>query len=159
MKFWIYIMTWFMQTVYHLIAGSTAKKQGDFGIFTACVTKNGSLRFEHPVHSFTKSTPLSHSFENAFAVDFGIKWSMAFKKGLTVTFSSAVGWTATTHTVRALHRSTVSSRHRTGSWWPRRLTRCASLSSRTRVGWPPMRPWATTAPWPEGRGTKRSKSP
>lgn len=66
-------MTWFMQTTYHLIAGSiNAKKQGDFGIFTACTDekKNGSLRFKH-----LALMTLSYVMHMLYC-NFNIKWTV-----------------------------------------------------------------------------------
>lgn len=74
----VYSMTWFIKTTCHLIAGSTAKKQGDFGIFTACITKNARLRFSHPVYSLMTHRLLIlvifiALIWNTFVVGFGIK--------------------------------------------------------------------------------------
>ncbi|XP_035479332.1 uncharacterized protein LOC118299599 [Scophthalmus maximus] len=53
--------------------GSTAKKQGDFGIFTACVTKNGSLRLNCH-YAYCQSSP---SFDCEFKTSDGVVMAKA----------------------------------------------------------------------------------
>lgn len=60
----LYGMVWI--TTCYLIAGLvSAKKQGDFGIFSACIDKN-SLRFKHLVYSLTQ--------EHKVIIFFAIIW-------------------------------------------------------------------------------------
>ncbi|XP_056230689.1 uncharacterized protein LOC130168120 isoform X2 [Seriola aureovittata] len=53
--------------------GSTAKKQGDFGIFTACTTKNKSLRLD----CYYANCPDSPSFKCTFMTSSGVVISNA----------------------------------------------------------------------------------